>query len=186
MTWRQPWAVRPQRADGTCHRPLDGVRSASSHQARTCPQHIGSDRKANASESHSDNRASLLTQALEQALAPGVVPTGSAPDDQTNRVPVARLLRGQTGLAVIIALKDHAKAKVAEADNKAHGDVATALYYGCIASALVHHGQQISSFSYQDLVSALLALRQKKWMNPQLSTLLEEAQAICEQRQNSQ
>ena len=48
------------------------------------------------------------------------------------------------------SLKDHAKAQVAEADDKAYGDVATPLYYGCVASALV---QSVRPTDFQPLVS---------------------------------
>jgi len=128
----------------------------------------------------------LLTQWLEEALAPESVSARSTILGQLGHIPVKRLLEGQTDLAVIIALKDNAKAQVAEADDKVQGDVATAIYFGCIASALVRHGQQVSSLSYHELVSAFSALIQKDWMHPQLKALLEEARKLCEQREASE
>jgi len=145
---------------------------------------LGSGRGSNASKS--DNRVSLLTQLLETTLTPEIIPGQSSANCPIDRMSVARLLKGPTDLAVIIALKDYAKAQVAEAGNKAHGDVATTIYYGCIASALVQHGQQISTLSYQELGPAFLALLQKDWMHPQLALLLKKARAICEQRMDSQ
>ena len=115
-----------------------------------------------------------------------MVPARSSALSQIGQIPVTGLLQGQTDLAVIIALKDYVKAQVAETEDKAHGDVATAIYYGCIASALIQHGQQISSLSYQALAPACKALLQKDWTHPQLAPLLEEARVICEQRKDSQ
>lgn len=147
---------------------------------------IGSDGKADADASHVDNRASLLTQWLENPLPSTALSTLAAMSDGIDKTSVLGLLKGKTDLTTIMSLKDYTKAQVVKAKHKSEGDVATAIYYGCIASALVYHGQQISSLSYQDLAPALLALQNKGWLPAQLGGLLQEAQVICEQRMDSQ
>ena len=68
--------------------------------------------------------------------------------------------------------------------SKAQGAAATTLYYGAIASALVHHRKKITQGSYQNLDESLALLGTKTWMVEELRELFSQARRICLSKRN--
>lgn len=92
------------------------------------------------------------------------------------------LLDPGTDAAVLRLLKDHEKALA----NRAHSDVArsvaTVLYYGAIAAALVFRGEKITEHAYGDLARFLGMLVAKTWLPADLREVLVRAREISRLR----
>jgi hypothetical protein len=85
----------------------------------------------------------------------------------------------QTDVAVLEKIKDSSKAAAEAASSEAEHDVAIAMYYGAIASALVHHQRRITSFSYESLHESFDSLLENQWLTAELAGLLREGQKVC-------
>jgi hypothetical protein len=93
------------------------------------------------------------------------------------------LLDRQTDLAVIRAVRDYAKAKAAGESSEASHAAMTTIYFAATASALVHHGERITTYPYDALATSFRRLLTKTWMPEALVDMLRKAAAICRQRQ---
>jgi hypothetical protein len=91
----------------------------------------------------------------------------------------ALLYDPQTDVAVLEKIKEFGKAVAEAAPSEAEHDAAIAVYYGAIASALVHHRQRITSFSYESLRESFESLVENPWLTAELIDLLRNAQEAC-------
>ncbi|MCU0917712.1 MAG: hypothetical protein MUC88_24590 [Planctomycetes bacterium] len=89
------------------------------------------------------------------------------------------LVNPQTELSVLRAIKDLHKQRAAAAEVGPLQDVAAAIYYAAIASALVHHAVRITKLSYDSLARSFASLSQSDWLPPDLQTLLTQAHQEC-------
>ena len=122
----------------------------------------------------------LITQSMQDMLAElqrDLLPLSGQPLGTV-------LLNPQTETAILVALKNHGKRQAQRENNQtASYHAALALYFAAIASALVFHGEKISTHSYVTLAAAFDTLRRKPWMVTELGDLLARAQTVCTQRQ---
>lgn len=95
------------------------------------------------------------------------------------------LTDSETDPLVAEAIKDIHKKQAESAPSECAREVATAIYYAAIASALVHQDTRITKFSYRDLGEAFARLRESTWLPSGLKDLIDEAHKICIQRVNS-
>jgi hypothetical protein len=84
-----------------------------------------------------------------------------------------------TDLGLLRAIKECSKRLSISLESKAEAAIATTLYYAVMASALVHHGQKITKYSYASLDEAFAMLTDKPWMDRDLVTLFSQARQIC-------
>jgi predicted signal transduction protein with EAL and GGDEF domain len=92
------------------------------------------------------------------------------------------LLSADTDIALLKAIKTYGKKlsfTMEEGNEKA---VAVTMYQAAIASALVHHGQLITTSSYDAIERSLTIMSKKKWMTPELSDLFLQARDICREK----
>lgn len=85
----------------------------------------------------------------------------------------------ETNITTIKKIKNFSKRIVESAKSEAEHDAAAAIYYAAIASALVFHGQKITTFSYDKLKDSFSALIRNTWLTPDLVKLLREAHKQC-------
>ncbi|MBL7220650.1 MAG: hypothetical protein ISS69_11095 [Phycisphaerae bacterium] len=96
------------------------------------------------------------------------------------------LLGSKVDLATITALKSRGKFLVRGAKTEACYDIAVAVYYAAVASALVHFDRKISKLPNEDLDKAFGALIGRVWMTEGLRDLFERARAICREESDQQ
>jgi len=89
------------------------------------------------------------------------------------------LLDPGSTLGAIRNIRRYAKDGAARTDDEAEYTVMTTIYFAAIANRLAFHGQRITTYSYESLVSSLGKLRGKSWMSPELGELFEEAERVC-------
>jgi len=89
------------------------------------------------------------------------------------------LLDEETELDKLVEIKEHGK-ELSRDRAEAERDTALTVYYGAIASAIVFHGQRITSYSYAALADAFGQLVEKRWMAPKLARLFSKARKACE------
>jgi len=80
-------------------------------------------------------------------------------------------------LELLELVKDFAKANMDHDESAIPGEVAAALYYASIASALARLNRRISRLSDADLRRGFQWARGRPWMDPQTSQLFDEAAA---------
>ena len=95
------------------------------------------------------------------------------------------LLSPHTNLVTLEKIKAYAKERGDHAESMCHYDAALALYYAAIASALVLHGQSISTYRRSELEASLGALAIKDWMFTPIAKLLHQGQERCRQNQEA-
>jgi hypothetical protein len=78
-------------------------------------------------------------------------------------------------LELLELTKDFAKANMEPADSPLPGEVAAALYYASIASALVRLDRRISRLNDAELRRGFLWTKERAWMDGQTRQLLDEA-----------
>ena len=93
----------------------------------------------------------------------------------------ALLLDPEADLTAIAYLKDYAKESAKTEDDGSSREIATALYYAAIASALVFHGKKITGLSKHELDISFSALAETPWITPDIVELFKTAQIICKQ-----
>jgi len=121
-----------------------------------------------------DRAAKLLEQWLSAPFAPSsdAIPIcrilsserPTAPNDSAAPTVRQLLLDDQTGLGTIRELKDCAKTLSRQNRAEPAHTVAVIVYYAAIASALLHHGQRITSYSYRAMASSLETLMAMSWL----------------------
>ncbi len=92
------------------------------------------------------------------------------------------LLSAQSDIELLETIKDSSKTLLGDLDSQVDTALATVIYYAALASALVHHGQKISQYSFEKLSESFVQLTEKGWMTRELVTLFSQAQGICESR----
>jgi hypothetical protein len=91
----------------------------------------------------------------------------------------ALLTDPETDLLVIETIKDLHKRQAEAAKSGPIQEVATAIYYAAIASALVHHDVRITKLSYESLSKSFEGLAGSDWLPADLRQLLTEAHKCC-------
>jgi len=92
------------------------------------------------------------------------------------------LLDPASTLTAIRNIRRYAKDRAARTDDEAEHTVMTTIYFAAIANRLAFHGQRITTYSYESLVSSLGKLRGKSWMSPELRELFGKAETVCREK----
>ena len=92
------------------------------------------------------------------------------------------LLDANTELNAIKSIKDYGKKLAARRDSEADHSAATAIYFAAIASALLFHGERITSYSYEHLRESFNELRESTWIPSELYRHLSKACRMCEKK----
>lgn len=111
----------------------------------------------------------------EVALASGRVPRGIA--SRKGRSIGESLLDPTTPVAVLKEIKECYQRLARDGECESDRRVATAIYFCAIASALIFHGERITSYSSEDLADAVRKLCDKAWIDPDLKNLLAQVDA---------
>jgi hypothetical protein len=90
-----------------------------------------------------------------------------------------------TDVTILKKIKDDYKKLAQHISSDDEYDVVTVIYYASIASALVYHGQRITSFSYDHLNEKYVSLLKNTWLTSDLRNLFQKARNCCDQRMNS-
>lgn len=90
------------------------------------------------------------------------------------------LLNSKARLFLFERIKKQAKGLVKSTQKKAEREVATVVYYGAIAAALIVHRQKITQSSYDKLNAAFRQLRAMNWLPSDMVHLFMNASEFCE------
>jgi len=123
--------------------------------------------------------AEMLRRRLATAL-PGDFDPTSLPGRSVLQV----LLSPESTFGQLEAIKAENKSQTTAPVSEAECAAATTLYYGAIASALVHHRKKITQGSYRKLDESLALLSEKTWMAEELRELFSQARRICQSKRN--
>jgi hypothetical protein len=83
-------------------------------------------------------------------------------------------------LTVLDTIKVRGKKLAAAAGaSESERDTGLTIYFAAIASALVYHGQKISSHSSETLERSFAMLSEMQWMTPELVELFHKARQVC-------
>lgn len=88
----------------------------------------------------------------------------------------------KTKIVLIRRIKDLAKQLGASAKDDIERDVALAVYFAAIASALLHHNVKISEYDYKRLDRSFEELNQNDWVPPSLTKLFKKAHTYCSRK----
>jgi hypothetical protein len=111
-------------------------------------------------------------------------PGDSDPTSLPGRSVLEVLLDPKSTVNELEVIKAKNKSQTVAPLSEGQGAAATTLYYGAIASALVHHRKKITQGSYQKLEESLALLGEKTWMVEELRELLSQARRICQSRRD--
>ena len=101
-------------------------------------------------------------------------------------IPIEKLLNNpETDIVLLRKVKDHGKKLSGNAISQAEYQVANAVYYAAIASALIYHDQRITKFSYKDLEKYFVRLCHESWLPETLRQFFARACEYCRNRQGS-
>ena len=89
------------------------------------------------------------------------------------------LLRSDVPVDILTCIKDYSKQQTTIRASAAVQEVAVAVYYAAIASALVFDGVKISRHSYEDLCKGWQALSRKPWLAPDLVKHFAQAEHLA-------
>jgi len=92
------------------------------------------------------------------------------------------LLDPGSTLGAIRKIRRYAKDGAARTDDEAEYTVMTTIYFAAIANRLAFHGQRITTYSYESLVSSFGKLGAKVWMPAELGALFERAEKLCREK----
>jgi len=95
----------------------------------------------------------------------------------------ALLTDKKTDLVLLKAINASSKRTSKELVSDAALAIATAIYYGALASALVHHQEKITQHSFKSLEQSFRSLAGKKWMDARLKQLFGSAREVCLEKQ---
>ncbi|UCE50010.1 MAG: hypothetical protein JSW47_07595 [Phycisphaerales bacterium] len=135
------------------------------------------------------DRASVLLDVLASKLPvdpalleslPPILRALSEDLQSVSGLPLGDLLQdSKTRMAIIRRIKDFAKELGSSVKDKIERDVALAVYFAAIASALLFHGVKISGYSYEELGQSFDTLSRHDWVPPDLSRLFKKARKYC-------
>lgn len=92
------------------------------------------------------------------------------------------LLAGPSDIELIKTIKESSKALLCDLDSRTDAALANVTYHAALASALVHHDEMISQYSFEKLSRSFAQLIGKRWMTKELVDLFTQARGICESR----
>ena len=92
------------------------------------------------------------------------------------------VLNPSTDMSLIQRIKQYGRGLSARAQSKDEHEVATAIYYAAIGSAVAFRDSRISRFSHQKLATSFSRLSREKWISSELRILFKTAQKYCEER----
>jgi hypothetical protein len=92
------------------------------------------------------------------------------------------LLDADTELSAIKSIKDYGKKLAARRDSEADHSAAIAIYFAAIASALLFHGEKITSYGYEHLQGSFNELIEDTWIPAELSRHFSKACRMCRER----
>jgi len=92
------------------------------------------------------------------------------------------LLDPETDPALLHLLKEQRKAAISGGGSEEQRLAEKVAYFTAIASALVHHGRKITSYSYARLADDLTTLARKECLPRDVQSLLGNAAAVCVRR----
>jgi hypothetical protein len=117
--------------------------------------------------------------ALLEAL-PAVLSSLSEELQSVSGLPLRKLLQdSKTRTTSIRKIKDFAKDLGTTASDEIERDVALAVYFAAIASALVYHNVKISQYSYAELQQSFDTLSRHDWITPRLTKCFKRACKYC-------
>ena len=93
------------------------------------------------------------------------------------------LLDSDTELNAIKSIKDYGKKLAARRDSQADHSASIAIYFAAIASALLFHGEKITSYSYEHLRESFNELIEGTWIPSELAIHFSKACRLCEKKQ---
>lgn len=154
---------------------------------------VGSDLGPMGSEQDSVEVASdLLSQRLSETLPLGADQMKILPEvlarlchtmgSLAGETIISLLKNSSTDILILRRIKRHGKRLSTHALSDIEKQVAVAIYYGAIASALVFHSRRISRLSYVKLEESFERLSKEAWMSKDLSTLYQIARKYCRDR----
>ena len=123
---------------------------------------------------------------LREALLHAAGPSKSQVESLLDRSLRDALLAPDSDKALLRTLKDHSKRLFSQITSGHEHLIGMTIYHAAIASALVHHGQRITRYSYEDLEKRFVTLADKPWMVCELKGLFLQATQICRQRAYSE
>jgi len=143
-------------------------------------------------EDGTESQAELLVRRLSETLPLGKEQVKLLPEVLAKLCHTMGTLAGETILSllknsstdieVLKRVKRHAKRLSSHALTEAEHQVAVAMYYGAIASALAFHDQRISRLSYEKLVESFSRLAEEPWMSKDLIVLYRIAKKYCKDK----
>lgn len=92
------------------------------------------------------------------------------------------LLDPQSDTTILQAIKDHTKRLSATVTSGSQTLMTTTIYYAAIAAALVHHGERITKYSWENLAERFSLLAQRTWIDDDIKGLFARAAEGCRQR----
>lgn len=95
------------------------------------------------------------------------------------------VLNPSTDISLIERIKQYGKGLSARAQSEDEHEIATAIYYAAIASALAFHDVRISQFSHRKLATAFSRLSREKWICGELRVLFKTARKYCQEKATS-
>ena len=154
---------------------------------------IGSDADlTGAGQSSVEAASDLLARRLSEALPLGADQMKALPEvlsrlchtmgSLAGETIISLLKNSSTDISILRRIKRHGKRLSTHALTEIEKQVAVAVYYGAIASALVFHNQRISRLSYVKLEESFERLSKEAWMSRDLSTLYQIARKYCRDR----
>lgn len=135
------------------------------------------------------DRAELLLDILASKLPINPALLESLPDvlrslseelQSVSGLPLGKLLKNpKTKTTLLRRVKDFGKELGTSANDEIERDVALAIYFASIASALVFHNVKISEYSYKQLEQSFEKLSKEGWIPPNLTGLYKKACKYC-------
>jgi hypothetical protein len=96
------------------------------------------------------------------------------------------LLAPDVDKILLRVIKEHGKKLSSKIASGPENLIGITIYHAAIASALVHHGQRITQYSYETLEKHFTSLAGQKWMVCELRALFMQAAKSCEQRAHTE
>ena len=138
------------------------------------------------------DRAELLLDTLASKLPVNPALLESLPDvlrslseelQSVSGLPLGKLLQNpKTKTAILRKIKDLGKELGTSSKDELERDVALAIYYAAIASALVFHNVKISDYSFKQLEQSFETLSKHKWIPSNLTGLYRKACKYCRKK----
>lgn len=85
-------------------------------------------------------------------------------------------------LGLLMKMKDYFKYLSGKSTNETEHQIFISIYYAFIASALLHHNETMSSYSYKELADSFSRLLKEDWLPEYILKLYRQAQTCCCQK----